>query len=535
MDDPTIRDFISSIPNTFSDTFKAFSSSQNIAPNESVLKNRNLLQRSINKFHSDADTVSGSILDSISILKDPSAQIVFSVHQPNLFPYGGVLKKVVLLQKLKEKYEEQKRNKKIVNLFVVVDHDFMDETWIHRAQLPSIRSTSGALEIRFPIQGAISRKMICNTAPPSRGVLESWKGQIYRWIKNTSQDYKEGAIENFRELWYEVEKAHADAHSYADFNSFFVSRLVNRVWGYDCLFVRLTDLSLVFEDGFKYLIQNNKAYSKSLLDTSKLLASCGVRTNVSPTAYLKAPLWVHCKCGSKASVKLDSEHDRLALVGNCQSCNSLLSVSLGTKSRMLISRNDISLLSPKAIPIILLFSRDLGASCYVSGTGGIDYMVYACKILKSLSVSLPMILFWPSRDIYHGIGQSEALRTIRAVNEYQVQEYLTTLEYDDAACAKKIRPLLEERERLVKRGQPIDILLEDIFGFKEKQRNIRKLIKLAKKTEIAVRMSPCFIDYAVNFGMKNIAAVWSQNLVKNDRYIKPLLLDQRIENRAIIS
>jgi hypothetical protein len=533
VEDLTIRAFISSIPDTFSDTVKGMLSRPTVAPNKLILKNRVMLQESVRKFHIQADTISEGVLNAISSLKDPSTQIVFSVHQPNLFPYGGVLKKVVLLQNLKKMVQEHEISKKIVNLFVIIDHDFMDETWVHRAQIPSVRSSSGALEIRLAVQNSLSRKMIRNAPLPGRAVLDMWRAQIYKWARTSSPPDKRYVIDNFKEFWFEVEKSYKNANSYADFNSFLMSRLVNNFWEYDCLFVRLADLSSVFEDGFKYLLNNHDHYSKSLLSTANLLARKGVDTNVSATAYLKAPLWVHCKCGSKASVKLNKSHDELQLTGSCQSCNSALCVEVGNKSKVEISKKDISLLSPKAIPIILLFSRDLGVTCYISGTGGVDYMVYASRILKSLSVNLPMILFWPARDIYRGIGQAEALSFIHASDESEVLNYLKRLNQENTACAKQIKPLLVERARLVKTGMPISQFLEDLFKVKEKQRNTRKLIKLTNKIHKAVRMPPCLIDYVINFGMADLESYWSRNLLINDNLSEPLFFDRKIENKAI--
>ena len=430
--------------------------------------------------------------------------------------------------------QEHETSKKIVNLFVIIDHDFMDETWVHRAQLPSVRSSSGALEIRLAVKSSLSRKMIRNAPLPGRAVLDMWRVQIYKWARISSPPDKRHVIDNFKEFWFEVEKSYKNANSYADFNSFLMSQLVNKFWEYDCLFVRLADLSSVFEDGFKFLLTNHDHYSESLIATANLLAKKGVDTNVSATAHLKAPLWVHCKCGSKASVKLNKSHDGLRLTGDCQSCNSALCVKLGNKSKVEISKKDISLLSPKAIPIILLFSRDLGATCYVSGTGGVDYMVYASRILKSLSVNLPMILFWPARDIYRGIGQAEALSFIHASDESEVLNYLKRLNQQNTGCAKQIKPLLVERARLVKTGMPISQFLEDLFKVKEKQRNTRKLIKLTNKIENAVRMPPCLIDYVVNFGMADLESYWSKNLLINDNLSEPLYFDRKIENKAIV-
>ena len=69
-------------------------------------------------------------------IQDPSAQILISIHQPNLFAYGGVFKKIVLLQTIKSMLQQgnDPSTTRFINLFLIVDHDFMDDVWIRVAQ-----------------------------------------------------------------------------------------------------------------------------------------------------------------------------------------------------------------------------------------------------------------------------------------------------------------------------------------------------------------------------------------------------------------
>ena len=38
---------------------------------------------------------------------------------------------------------------------------------------------------------------------------------------------------------------------------------------------------------------------------------------------------------------------------------------------------------------------------------------------------------------------------------------------------------------------------------------------------------PCFIDYAVNFGIKNSEIQWRQNLLENDNLAMSLLMNKK--------
>ena len=46
------------------------------------------------------------------------------------------------------------------------------------AQLPSIRHKSGILEIRTPVSNSKRWQMVCNSAPPPKNILDSWKRQV---------------------------------------------------------------------------------------------------------------------------------------------------------------------------------------------------------------------------------------------------------------------------------------------------------------------------------------------------------------------
>jgi hypothetical protein len=534
VNNPTISEFISSVPTNFIDIVNrvldmcTYPSSYT---NDFILNNRIKLQKFIRKFHLDADTMTTNVNDKITLLGDPRTKLFVSIHQPNLFAYGGVFKKIVLLQSVKdiiEKQEEEKNpNKKIVNFFLIVDHDFVEDMWIRIAQLPSIKHSLGRLELRLPVSNSKRWQMVCNIPPPGRTVLDQWKKQIMSWIKKNSSSYaisspsiKLRLIDNFNQFWNEVELSYRKARSYSDFNSFLMSQIVNKVWGYDTLFVRLTDVSSVFEDGFKYLISNFNVYSDALRKAEGMFLRHGIDTGVSSSSYQNAPVWVHCKCGSKAPVKIYKNQEERGLGGICISCKRYIHISLDNNHM----RNRLSCISPRAIPILLLLGRDLGITCYMSGSGGRNYMLVSSIVFKDLSIEMPLTLLWPSIDICHGCGQSHALNAIGFTLQSQVGSYLESLYRKHEEYKHKILPLLEKRKQQINDSQSIQKILSDLFKLKEEQRKIRQLIKMTNKVKNAVEMSPCFIDYAINFGMANTEVQWRENLLKNDRFDMPVLM-----------
>ena len=525
-----LSQFISSVPETFSSAVKMLlSSSSNVTDENSfIVKNRIKLKKYIEEFHLEANTNTNSVIDRCNMLSHPGTEVLTSTHQPNLFAYSGVFKKIILSQTIKRTVEEQDSKKKIIDLFLIVDHDFMDDIWIRVAQLPSMRHSDGILELRLPISNSNRWRIVSRMPVPNHTILHYWRRQLNSWIKDSISRSKNidktALMNNLEDFWRQVESAYAKAKTYSDFNSFLMSQIVNNVWKYDTLFVRLSKLSSVFEEGFKYLISNFSTYSNCLRKAETAFLRHGVQTGVSSTSYLYAPLWLHCRCGSKASVKINRDGEQLELHGLCISCKKDLHLNIGNRTQLNLSDEIIQNLSPRAIPILLLLCRDLGVTNLVSGTGGsMDYTIVASIVFRELGIDMPRVLVWPSNDIYTGIGQSEAMHVSKITERSDVLKCLEKLKLQNADYENKIKPFIVERTRKIKEHEPIDKLLSNLFDLKEAQRTIRQNIKITEKVSNALGLKPCFIDYAVNFGMMRTEQIWRENLLNNKNLISPVI------------
>ncbi len=532
-ENPTISEYIRAIPDTLTETVNILLSSkfkENYPTTEYSLANRKRLVQYIKQFHNQADTLTLGVNDSLDLLEDPTSRILVSIHQPNLFAYGVVYKKIVLLETLRKIAESRNTKARFINLFLIIDHDFMDDMWIRLAQLPSIRHKGGILEIRAPVNNSKRWQMICSATPPPKNIVDSWKKQVKVWIKNaaTKSFDKTSLLRNFDNLWNEVEDAHARSKSHADFSAFFQSKVVNEIWDYRTPFVRLSDISPVFDKGFEFLLSNHLRYSKAVEEAEKYFIQRNIDTGVSSTAYLNAPVWIHCSCGSKASAKMIREGTDMLLRGKCMSCKRDLQTRFEDTQGLELSEEDVLKLSPRAIPILLLLSRELGVGCYASGTGGsVGYAILGSLIFRELSVRMPLTVVWPSDDRYLGVGQSEALESLQLKNKEDVEDYLKELRMEDSASSREIKPLLVERDRLMREGQPIEAVLQSLFLLKEKQRKLHGKIKCVEKARNSLYLKPCFLDYGINFGMRKVESLWRQNLIENDDLMLPCILSSK--------
>jgi hypothetical protein len=532
VNNPILSEYISSIPESLSDAVKRVREQLTVTNIENILSNRRKLAKHIAAFHEQAGTDFPAVDKNRMNMQTPSAQILVSIHQPNLFAYGGVFKKIILLQTIKSMLEKgndtTETNTRFINLFLIVDHDFMDDAWIRVAQLPSVRHSDGILELRMPITDSNRWKLVRNMEVPSVTIVEHWRKQVASWIKNGAlslgleKNERLALFENLEQFWKEVAESYNRARSYADLNSFIISRVVNKLWGYDTLFVRLSDISEVFEGGFNFLLNNFRKYSRILSESDMMFLRNGINTGVSQSTYLNAPVWLHCKCGSKAPVKLNEvESGIFDLSGTCISCKRPLTVRLNGSQT--IPGGTLNELSPRAIPILLLLSRDLGLCCYASGTGGsMDYTMVGRLVFKELSIRMPITVIWASEDVYSGLGQREALQSLKFKNSAQVIKYAEHLRIALSNFNAKVAPLLSKRTDLAKDGQDLQGVLNELAVLKQEQRNTRQLLKISDKVIKATTFKPCIIDYAVNFGLENTENMWRNTLIQNDDLATPI-------------
>jgi len=526
--DSDISRFVQSIPSKFEDAVDILNKNPLPETDEFVGSNRELLKKVVTNFHTKAGTLNEKTRNQIDSLTNKRSKIIVGIHQPNLFAFSGVFKKIVLLETLANR--SIRNNDTIVPLFLIVDHDFMDDKWMHVAKLPSIRNTTGVLDLRYPINDSKRWKISSMTESPTRSLVNYWENQIYNWIKNNkdlSKSEVKSLYERFKEFWSIVEEAFLLSDNYSEFNSIIMSKIVNNFWNYKTLFVNLSDLSQVFQRGYNFLLSENERYLNSLEKSESYFREHGIYTGVSANLNKHSPLWLHCDCGSKASSKISrKDNGEILLIGKCISCKKNLSLSIGKNGKISIPEDKIEMVSPRAIPILLLLSRELAISGYISGTGGsIGYTIVGKRVFDELQIKLPPMMLWAGADVFTGIAQREASRYLEENGISNMTEFFIQINQKNDELRKKIEPLILKRNEIYENKAQLQDLLSDLFYYKQEQRKVKDIIKNVQKSKNALKLRSCIIDYAVNMGIEHVEHEWSHKLVENNDLTKPVVLN----------
>lgn len=522
-------------------------------------------------FHEQCGTLNASVKRRLEDLKSGNCIVLMAAHQPNFFPYSGVLRKATLNFLLGKKLEEL-LGIPVVNFFGIADQDFTDDRWVRSFELPAVQRSGGLLSIVVKLP----EKLMLNKVPkPSENLLSAWKFDIEKWlndgIRSIAKLCKELGLqetlsastvselhENLASFWEIAEDCWRRSKNYADFNGFVMSRIVNDAWGYDTIFARFSECQQAFASEFCFLLSRHKRYSRLLKEANKIVQKENL-AGVSIQEPFLAPFWYHCSCGSKAKLFLKEKDGSLSANGNCIRCQEHYELNLGHEDDPNIS-NIIPHISARAIPMGLVFFSGVQPSGYVGGVAGEAYLAEAQQIAKGLNLLFPPIAIWRPHDKYAGVEQLEALLELRRVcDELGVR---TLSEAKDLLLSQ----ISKMHQRLDEIEESKNSLVEELMKspndqeLKERLRSlsisrtemcrsshlsvIHRRLKILENVLIVSSLVPSIIDYAVNIGLKETSDQWMQHLnekgsLKTDVRLESVLtefekLDGIMVNRELL-
>ena len=525
--------------------------------NELVRERRNKLSTFIEEFHRESGTLTPKVKEKIMVLRQEVPVVLMTAHQPNLFPYSGVMRKATLIFTLGRELERH-LGTKVITFFGIADQDFSDDRWVKSSLLPAITRKDGKLTLRINLP---EKTMLNNIPKPSINQINKWKDEIETWLHNAiytnnnfwkengilNWDYKKSLLHhNFEIFWEIVKDAHGRAITYSDFNAFIISKIVNESWGYDTLFSRFSDCQKTFVDEFNSLLTDFSDYSSSLKEIIEFLYKKEDKKRVSKEETELLPFWYHCNCGSKARLSLCNQKDSIIGHGFCINCSKEFNINLGKVDNADVTAY-ASNISARAIPMILVFSKGLGLTCYIGGIGGTEYLKEAIYLAKKININIPPIVYWRPRDKYLGISQLEALSEYKSItgndNIYKYEEEIKHLKNRIKDIYKQISILELKKEELIIKLRNESINMEK---FKKDLKNILdEIAKIKKSSNLSIlnhdlktlrniptilTLIPNIIDYAINIGLNKTSEQWIDFLLKNgsfssEVYLKSLLAD----------
>lgn len=478
-----------------------------------------------NKTNHMSNGSSGKISNMVNALKDSDTEntiILVSAHQPNLFAYSGILKKLVLLKALEKKMHDNAPDKKIVCMFFIADHDFVHNKWVRSAEIPSPLRKDSILRLNVKIDEKDMMLPTNKIAKPSPETLDSWRAQIVNWISENSAlalkyakrydvgnaSIKDIAQGNFEEFWGHVKDSHRTANNLAEFSSFLLTAIANNVWRAPVVFANFSDCFTAFGEEYEWLVSNTDDYLDSVKKSEANLKTLGIDSGLAEDTDELSPIWMKCPCNSKYRIS----YSKQGFAGKCIRCGR--EINYTSEELKALSTESPNLFEPRSISMPLVLARAMDMSCYIGGIGGLGYLIHSKTIGERLNSPFPPSPFWNVDDQYAGIETLASAWEIQRIAELHKLNG-SCLPLDEVIPAAHATSL--EFNRKMENG----IIPKNAVSERERQ--------LLEKIPHSLGTKPCMIDYAINIGLHSAYEQWLNFLINDGRLHSPVELSSIIK------
>lgn len=475
--------------------------------------------------------VSDSLNEKIRSLENKDLNdiiVLLTAHQPNLFPYPGVTKKIALLLALSKKIEElTNHSKEIVSVFAFADHDFVHNKWVRSAELPAPLRRDGIL--RYNVKVPQKNLMLpANKIPsPTRETIEQWRTQTSAWEKenlamakkflqsirggvgvDSSKDIVSALATNDQDIWSLMEGAYSRAETLAEFSGGLLSALVHESWEEPILFVNFSECFGLLGEEYSWMLENSGEFSKVIQSNEAVMNESGVDSGLAEDVSDLFPVWLKCSCGSKYRLMLEDG----GAFGRCVRCGAECSYTSSQLKDLAITNPQ--LFEPRSIAMPIALSLALRMSCYVGGIGGLGYLMHSRAIAEKFGVPFSPTPVWFVEDRYPSI---ELL-----CSAFEVRRLRDT--YNDNHVRAKEDAVIPSAESVIQEASSLSSTLERKLSSGDLQRNAvseKERLLLASMIR-SLRTNGCLLDEALNVGIVSTKAQWLEFLSKDGRLYVPI-------------
>ena len=459
--------------------------------------------------------MAGKISEQIDALRELGPEetiILMSAHQPNLFAYSGILRKIALLKALEAHLAKGGTKKRIICFYGIADHDFVNNKWVRSAEMPAPLRKDGVLRFNIDLDKKELFLPTNRIAKPSDEKLAAWRAQVEGWIRedcslaikyakaanleSAQRNIQELAKNNFENYWKRVEEAQRSSTNLADFSSFLLATIVNNIFETPVVFANFSDCLPIFGKEYGFLLSRVDEYSDTIRKDEKALEELSMHSGLSEDVGDLLPVWVRCECGSKYRMAASSSTP-VKFTGKCVRCER--EVEYTKEGLMALLDSSPRLFEPRSISIPLTFARAFDMSCYVGGKGGLGYLMHAKAVSERLGMRMPPTPYWHVPDEFVGIETlAAAWEAQRIADAYG----LTMPERSHIAVANSAQAASEQMNQRMREGAIPKAAVS------ERERQLLERIPKSLKTPA------CAIDYAINIGIDSTYRQWVDFLVK---------------------
>jgi hypothetical protein len=380
---------------------------------ETAIEPKNLA-KAATEFHKQAGTLTNELKEECEFIREDSPRIRLA-HQPNIFPYLGVSAQFFLMNVTASIIQQRYKNH-VVQIYLIVDYDVADESRFRTVHYPDASRKKGMFNLSYAIPSMYLNKPMYKIPKPTKDQVESWLALVrssiskeLAYLRRNHLDEKKynTVFGNLQEIEKYVWQAYARADSFADFNSFFLSKLVNSCFSLPVLFIRGNQMHKWFTKTWQFLLDNLHKIDDAERFAIERIRSAGISTKHRKDVAT-FPFWYLCEvCDERVRLRYDTTQE---VQGVCSACGREFKFNLSNPSNLLSSP---SRLAPTVLLDDISDIVGLKASGGVSYIGGAEHILISNIMAKEIGLKVFPQAVWRPKMISYGVSEFSASLRLR--------------------------------------------------------------------------------------------------------------------------
>ncbi len=387
------------------------------------LADRAALRAVSQRFHERAGTLTDNLIHNLDRFVQ-GAPVLRVAHTPDHFAYAAVYAEFIFLDVVAQDWEKRGHVAPCQLLFLV-DCDDVADWRLHSTRFPDVDHEKGYLRLATPISEESYGQVIYSAPKPAAQTVKEWFTVLEAAItQNLKVLYRGGIAQRERGeiqsrlglVEQEVWAAYRRASNLAEFNAFFLSRVLNGLWNIPVAIFPLSQVASLLIGCYEYLLQHYPEMVEcsdrvvSLLQARKIAVRQNLRLNIKGF-----PLWYICPdCSTRVPVESMSP-PRLDLIGQCPRCRVVYRLDLGTYTAPRLEP-----VRDRIVPKVLFDTMtDLIGWRMVGGVsyaGSAEHVLTNSLIAQEMGWPVPPETLIRPRSIYYGLAEARAALALNKRN-----------------------------------------------------------------------------------------------------------------------
>jgi len=361
---------------------------------------RHNLAQVAGSFHQCIKTNTDNVVHAMESFED-GQEVLRCSYQPNVFPALTIVSLPILLSQLADYLyiNREKPSTTYPQVFFLLDYDVASDNRFRVAHFPSQATKNGYWTIAIQDVKPFSNKTMFSVPPPSPQWLDDVFSQIHTHMLQEiavtsnsliSRRKLEDNIDFCREL---ARLSLQHSKSFTEFNSFFISLLINRYWCLPTIFIPGHEVLKKCDDHFIFLWDSSADIYKAKIKAAELMDEYGFLVRGSLIgSQSQLNFWIICECGERLAVNSEDIKYK-TITAQCLECGRTYQYK---KNQQMVFRELVrdGRVMPRIVADNIFDTIAWGFSAGVSYVGAAEHYLFTAMVESQLGIKpLPEFLW----------------------------------------------------------------------------------------------------------------------------------------------